>query len=80
PADAPRADQSGGDGARGAEPGPAAAAAAAGDDAEIDTGRTDSAEAITAAGENSAGLRVYGDSRTAPEPPAPPIGRPVMRS
>jgi hypothetical protein len=62
PAGEPQADQCGGDGAVVAEPGPAAAAAAAGDGAEITAAGTDSAEAIAAPGDKGAGLRVYGDS------------------
>ena len=62
PADEPQAERSGGDEAILAEPGPAAAAATAGDGGEITTAGTDSAEAIAAPGEKGAGLRVYGDS------------------
>jgi Transposase DDE domain/Transposase domain (DUF772) len=62
PADEPQADQPGSDEAVAAGPGPDAAAAAAGDGGEITTAGTDSADVTVAAGEQGAGLRVYGDS------------------
>jgi hypothetical protein len=61
PADEPQADQTGGDEAVVAEPGPAAEGAA-GDGGEITTAGTDSADVTASAGEEGAGLRVYGDS------------------
>ena len=61
PADEQEADQPGGDEAVVAEPGPAAAGDT-GDGGEITTAGTDSADWTTAAGEQGAGLRVYGDS------------------
>jgi Transposase DDE domain len=57
PADAPQTDQPGDDEAVVAD-----GAGAAGDSGEITTAGTDSADATAAAGENGAGLRVYGDS------------------
>jgi Transposase DDE domain/Transposase domain (DUF772) len=63
PADQREADRSGGDEAVAGQPEPAAAAAAdTADSGEITAAGTDSADATAAAGEQGAGLRVYGDS------------------